>query len=66
MTCIVGIKSKDGIYIGGDSAVSTGDLVQTLVDPKVWKKLSYNGPPQTKVFMDYSEPPKQVKNTKSK
>ena len=38
MTCIVGIKHEDGIYIGGDSAVSTGDLVQTLVDPKVWKK----------------------------
>jgi len=30
-------------------------------DPKVWKELSYNGPPQTKGFMDYSEPPKQVK-----
>jgi len=29
-------------------------------DPKVWKQLSYNGPPQTKGFMDYSEPPKQV------
>jgi hypothetical protein len=30
-------------------------------DPKVWKKLSYNGPPQTKGFMDYSQPLKQVK-----
>jgi len=30
-------------------------------DPKVWKELSYNGPPQTKGFMDYSEPPRQVK-----
>ena len=30
-------------------------------DPIVWKKLSYNGPPQTKGFMDYSEPPEQVK-----
>jgi len=27
-------------------------------DPKVWNKLSYNGPPQTKGFLDYSEPPK--------
>jgi len=35
-------------------------------DPKVWNKLSYNGPPQTKGFMDYSEPPKQVKKSKSK
>ena len=34
-------------------------------DPKVWNKLSYNGPPQTKGFMDYSEPPKQVKKSKS-
>ena len=30
-------------------------------DPEVWKQLSYNGPPQTKGFMDYSEPPKQAK-----
>lgn len=35
-------------------------------DPKVWNKLSYNGPPQTKGFMDYSEPPKQVNKSKSK
>jgi len=30
-------------------------------DPKVWKQLSYNGPPQTSGFMDYSEPPKASK-----
>ena len=30
-------------------------------DPQVWKKLSYSGPPQTKGFMDYAEPPKQSK-----
>ena len=35
-------------------------------DPKVWNKLSYNGPPQTKGFMDYSEPPKQVTKSRSK
>jgi hypothetical protein len=35
-------------------------------DPKVWKELSYNGPPQTKGFMDYSEPPKQINKSKSK
>lgn len=29
-------------------------------DPKVWKQLAYDGPPQTRGFMDYSEPPKQV------
>ena len=27
-------------------------------DPKVWKSLSYDGPPQTKGFLDYAEPPK--------
>ncbi|MCI0454999.1 MAG: gluconate 2-dehydrogenase subunit 3 family protein [Candidatus Dadabacteria bacterium] len=26
--------------------------------PAVWKKLSYNGPPQPRGFMDYSLPPK--------
>ena len=30
-------------------------------DPKVWKKLSYNGPPQPNGFMDYAEPPKYTK-----
>jgi len=35
-------------------------------DPKVWNKLSYNGPPQTKGFMDYSEPPKQVTKSRNK
>jgi hypothetical protein len=29
-------------------------------DPSVWKKLSYEGPPQPKGFMDYTEGPKQV------
>jgi len=35
-------------------------------DPKVWKQLSYNGPPQTKGFMDYSEPPTQANKSSSK
>jgi ATP-dependent protease HslVU (ClpYQ) peptidase subunit len=38
MTCIVGIKSEQGLFIGGDSAVSSANLVQTIADPKVWKK----------------------------
>ncbi|MGB2691839.1 MAG: gluconate 2-dehydrogenase subunit 3 family protein [Thermodesulfobacteriota bacterium] len=35
-------------------------------DPIVWKKLSYSGPPQTKGFMDYAEPPKQSKKPTTK
>lgn len=38
MTCIVGIKAEDGLWIGGDSAVSSDNLVQTIADPKVWKR----------------------------
>jgi len=38
MTCIVGIRSENGLYIGGDSAVSSDNLVQTMADPKVWRK----------------------------
>lgn len=38
MTCIVGIKTPKGLYIGGDSAVSSGNLVQILEDPKVWQR----------------------------
>ena len=26
--------------------------------PQVWKKLSYNGPPQPRGFIDYTQPPK--------
>ena len=33
-------------------------------DPKVWKKLSYDGPPQPRGFMDYTEPPKLTKKPK--
>lgn len=33
-------------------------IVLYYADPMVWKKLSYNGPPQPKGFLDYSEPPK--------
>ncbi len=29
-------------------------------DPAVWKKLSYNGPPQPKGFLDYSETTKKA------
>lgn len=27
-------------------------------NPEVWKRLSYNGPPQPRGFMDYTSPPK--------
>ena len=30
-------------------------------DQGVWKSLGYNGPPQPKGFMDYTEPPKSAK-----
>jgi len=39
MTCIVGLKTEKGIYIGGDSAIASDEnLIQTMADPKVWKK----------------------------
>jgi len=33
-------------------------------DPKVWKKLSYDGPPQPRGFMDYTEAPVLAKKAK--
>lgn len=36
MTCIVAIKDKDGIWIGGDSAGITGYDITIRKDPKVW------------------------------
>ncbi len=35
-------------------------------DPDVWKKLSYDGPPQPRGFMDYSEKPGLKSKPKSK
>lgn len=35
-------------------------------DPDVWKTLSYDGPPQTRGFLDYAEPPKAQKKAKKK
>jgi hypothetical protein len=29
-------------------------------DPSIWQKLSYDGPPQPKGFMDYTDDPKQM------
>jgi len=58
-------------YVRGKNAVFFNQFRYLIVrlyyaDPRVWKKLSYNGPPQTKGFMDYSEPPKQANKSKSK
>jgi len=33
-------------------------------DPRVWKKLAYDGPPQPKGFMDYTELPKASNKVK--
>lgn len=33
-------------------------------DPKVWKTLSYDGPPQPRGFMDYTEAPRLAKKAK--
>jgi len=38
MTCIVGVKNASGVYLGGDSAISSNNLIQIMIDPKVWKK----------------------------
>lgn len=56
-------------YIKGKNSVFFNQFRYLIVrlyysDPKVWNKLSYNGPPQPKGFMNYSEPPKQKKKTK--
>ena len=38
MTCIVGLKTSDGITIGGDSALSAGDTVRQISGPKVFRR----------------------------
>lgn len=38
MTCIVGIKTKDNVYIGGDTFGSDGFTGSAYVRPKVFKK----------------------------
>jgi ATP-dependent protease HslVU (ClpYQ) peptidase subunit len=37
MTCIVGIETKDGVIIGGDSAGTGGYSQSIRVDEKVWE-----------------------------
>jgi len=65
------LKDKENIdtllkYVKGKNAPFFNKFRYLIIrlyysDPVVWKKLSYNGPPQTKGFMDYSKPPKQAK-----
>ena len=38
MTCIIGLKTENGILIGGDSAISLGDTVRKLANPKVFRR----------------------------
>src|ERR1035441_4894340 len=40
MTCIIGFKDKNGIYIGADSAGSGGNIISVRKDEKVF----VNGP----------------------
>lgn len=38
MTCIVGLKTEDGIIIAGDSALSNGDTVRKINGAKVFRR----------------------------
>lgn len=39
MTCIVGLESRNTVYIGGDSAATAGDLSQMIIaEKKVFKR----------------------------
>lgn len=38
MTCIVGLKTEDGILLGGDRATVWGDHLRIQNEPKVYKK----------------------------
>jgi len=70
------IKDKENIdsllkYVRAKNAIFFKQFRSLVIklyysDPAAWKKLSYNGPPQTKGFMDYSEPPKQINKSNSK
>ena len=70
------LKDKENIetllkYVRTKNAIFFNQFRHLVVrlyysDPKVWKELSYNGPPQPKGFMDYAEQPKQAKKAKTK
>ena len=55
MTCIVGLETPEGVWIGGDSAVSEdeSDRIQTLAAPKVFKLRS--GGPHGEILVGFSE-----------
>lgn len=53
MTCIVGLVHKGRMYMGGDSAAVSGDEVEPVACPKVYKIKQKNGPD---AILGYSGP----------
>lgn len=57
MTCVVGIITDDGIYMGADSALSS-NVYRTSKQPKIFEKdnmlIGFSGYPRTAQLVQYS------------
>lgn len=57
MTCIIGLVDNGIVYMGGDSAATTGDEVRISDEPKVFKRdgmiMGYCGSPRVGQLLHY-------------
>lgn len=64
MTCIVGISTKDKVYIGGDRSISDSEVVLSISRPKVYKingwVFGYAGALGTGQLLEFFNFPKEV------
>ncbi|MHA1866844.1 MAG: hypothetical protein ACTSXD_02125 [Candidatus Heimdallarchaeaceae archaeon] len=65
MSCVVGIKYKDKIYMGADSCVTKGgDRVLTLTDPKIFRRkqflIGFCGELRVGQFLKHTNIPKDI------
>lgn len=66
MSCIVGIKEKDKIYLGADSCVTEGTKIVVLKDPKIFKRgeflIGFCGGLRSGQLLKHTKINKNVKN----
>lgn len=66
MTCIVGIATKDRVYIGADRSVSDSEVILTLTRPKVFINnnwlIGYAGTIGTGQLMEFLDLPPHTDN----
>lgn len=69
MTCIVAIKHKDSVLVGGDSAACRQDEITIVSEPKVFKNgqfvIGYTGSFRIGQLLQYSFKPPRLNNNEN-